>query len=205
MSISSLCKSRAEAPVAAGLALVLSLLMANSAAANNTTANGLRLLDQWQPQAPAALQTDLSNWQRVGAGRFTWFGLHVYDAALYSPADSSSVTDFQAPFALALTYARNFRGTDIAARSTDEIMRLGLGNETERALWDRWMREAFPDVRAGDTLMGVYVPGQGLRLYKNGSAQALSADDGFARAFFSIWLAEGTSAARLRRELLGAG
>lgn len=205
MSINSLCKSRAEVPVsscalAACMALVLSLALPKPAAANSA-----RLLDQWQSQAPAALQADLSGWQRVGAGRFTWFGLHVYDAALYSPADSGAVSDFSAPFALALTYARNFKGADIASRSTDEIVRLGLGNETERSLWDRWMREAFPDVTAGDTLMGVYVPGQGLRLYKNGSAQALSADDDFARAFFSIWLAEGTSAGRLRRELLGAG
>ncbi|MCU0804599.1 MAG: chalcone isomerase family protein [Burkholderiales bacterium] len=135
-----------------------------------------------------------------GAGRFRWFGLHVYDARLFTPGGRFS---FSEPYALALRYAREFQGSRIADTSTEEIARLGFGTEPQRAAWDAQMRKIFPDVKAGNELIGVHLPGEGTRFFYEGKPIGEIADPDFARAFFSIWLDPRTKAADLRASLLG--
>jgi hypothetical protein len=59
------------------------------------------------------------------------------------------------------------------------------------------------DVREGDQLTGVYLPGHGARFYIGGQLLADVEDASFARAFFSIWLDPRTRDADLRAHLLG--
>jgi hypothetical protein len=65
------------------------------------------------------------------------------------------------------------------------------------------MMSAFVDVKAGDTLCGAFLPGQGVRFYANDHLTVQIDDLAFARAFFAIWLDPRTRAPRLRRDLLG--
>jgi hypothetical protein len=65
------------------------------------------------------------------------------------------------------------------------------------------MRALFPDVAAGDSLSGLYLPGRGARFFHNGEPLGEIDDAQFARAFFSIWLDPRTSAPDLRAALLG--
>jgi hypothetical protein len=65
------------------------------------------------------------------------------------------------------------------------------------------MEQIFPDVRAGDTLIGVYRPGAGAQFYHQERLVGQIDDPEFARAFFSIWLDPRTREPRLRERLIG--
>jgi hypothetical protein len=65
------------------------------------------------------------------------------------------------------------------------------------------MQRLFPDVRKGDRLTGVNVPGRGAKFFHNGAAIGEIAEPGFARAFFGIWLDPKTSRPDFRKLLLG--
>jgi hypothetical protein len=136
----------------------------------------------------------------VGAGTLRFLGLHLYDGRLWSP-DGRWRAD--APFALELIYARGFEGEDIARRSIDEIRRLGGHDADTLARWEARLRGLFPDVRAGDRLTGVRLPGAGVRFYAGARHLGEIRDETFANAFFGIWLDARTRAPDLRKKLLG--
>lgn len=153
--------------------------------------------------APAHVARYIADARAAGSGRLTWFGLHVYDARLYVPArgfDAAQLGD-QA-FALALTYARQLDGRAIAERSRDEIARLGFGSETQRNRWLREMMRLFPDVRPGQTIAGIHLPGAGTRFYLDERPLGRIDDPDFGRAFFAIWLDPRTREPQLRASLL---
>jgi hypothetical protein len=149
---------------------------------------------------PGALQPAAQDFRLLGSGRMSWFGLQLYDVALWSP---SARFDASQPFALALRYLRGFKGDRIAERSVAEIERLGLGDPAKRAKWGAEMKRVFPDVVPGDTLTGVYRPGVGAEFFHRDAPIGRIADPEFARAFFSIWLDERTREPKLRERLIG--
>jgi hypothetical protein len=152
--------------------------------------------------APAHVRQHVSDARLSGSGRFTWFGFHVYDAALFVPAGFDPATAPDQPFALELTYARRLEGKGIAETSHEEIGRLGFGDEAQRARWHEQMVKLFPDVEKGRRLAGVNVPGRGARFYFDGQFLGSVDDPAFARAFFAIWLDSRTRAPQLRESLL---
>ena len=155
------------------------------------------------PDPPPAIAATVPQLTPRGAGSYRWFGLHVYDATLWTPAQAGSLPDWSQPLALRLRYARSLRGADIATRSVDEIARLGLGTPAQQQDWLARMRALFPDVRDGSTLSGVHLPGRGARFFHDDRLLGDIADAEFSRAFFSIWLHAETSAPALREALLG--
>ncbi|MBU6436525.1 MAG: chalcone isomerase family protein [Betaproteobacteria bacterium] len=149
------------------------------------------------PTAPVA------GLQPAGQGRLTWFGLHIYDARLYvqqQPFDPQKLDTSH--FALALRYARSLVGAKIAERTDSEMAAQGRASTAERAQWLADMRRIFPDVKAGDTLSGVYAPGEGTRFYRNDVYIGRIDGARFADCFFGIWLAADTSEPSLRAALL---
>jgi len=167
------------------LALLILAFEAGSAAA------------QTLPPAAAPL---LPQVREAGQGRMKWFGLHVYDARLFVSGQRLS---FEEPFALGLRYARDFEGVRIAETSADEIRRLGYGTPADHRRWREAMAAIFPDVKKGDELTGVSVPGRGALFFHNGLRIGEIDDPAFARAFFAIWLDPRTRAADLRERLVG--
>lgn len=153
-------------------------------------------------QAPAQVREYLPDFRLAGTGRLTWYGLHVYDAALFVAPGFDLGNAAALPFALELTYARRLDGKGIAAASRDEIERLGFGTEGQRSRWHEQMLKLFPDVDKGRRLAGVNVPGAGARFYYDGRLLGSIDDPAFARAFFAIWLDERTRAPQLRESLL---
>jgi hypothetical protein len=154
---------------------------------------------------PSYIQDELSHARLSGQGTFRWFGLKIYDAALWveksgyqpnAPASAKLVLD--------LDYARDLYGERIAQSSIDEIRHLGFGTAGQQAVWLGKMKSLFPDVHAGTHIGGVYLPAQGARFYLNGKLLGEIDDPEFARAFFAIWLDERTSAAKLREQLLAS-
>lgn len=137
-----------------------------------------------------------------GAGSFRWFGMRIYDAELWVGSQGYQPT--KAPIALDLHYLHAFDGKRIAQRSIDEIEKLGFGDANQHESWLTAMQACFPDVEDGTHLTGVYLPGTGVRYYRDGKVLCDIKNPQFAEAFFAIWLDPRTSAPSLRAELLGA-
>ena len=141
-----------------------------------------------------------ARWRGTGVMRF--FGLHIYDARLWSAAPVAGDGADQ-PLALELIYARALVGAQIASRSLQEMARIGAISDEQSARWLQAMTRLFPDVRGGDRLTGVQRPGQAARFFLNGALRGEVADADFTRLFFGIWLSPRTSEPRLRAQLLG--
>jgi hypothetical protein len=139
--------------------------------------------------------------QLVGAGRYTWLGLAVYDAALYAPAGRFAS---EGPYALELTYARAFKGAAIAERSIEEMRRQGPGIEGRAEAWRARLDALFPDVARGDTLTGVLTRYGDAAFFHNARPIGRIDDTALARSFFGIWLDPQTSAPNLRARLTGS-
>lgn len=152
------------------------------------------------PVLPEPVQKDLPGLTLVGDTNFRFIGMKVYDIRLWAP-DGRYAPD--KPFALELVYDMNFKGTDIAKRSIDEKRGQGYGPEDKLNRWYAEMAKIFPDIKPGDTLIGIHVPGKEARFYTRSKFIAAVADPEFSRAFFDIWLSEKTSQPGLRKRLLG--
>jgi len=152
--------------------------------------------------AQAGWRDELPQARAVGAGELRWFGLRIYHAALWSERQPF---DPDARFALQLTYYRSISRERLVQASMDEMRRLGNAPR-EAATQERWaaqLRQAFTDVEGGDQLIGVYLPGHGMRMYDRNKLLADMPDPQLAQAFFAIWLHPASRDQDLRRKLLG--
>jgi hypothetical protein len=181
----------AARPYAAWLPLVFALLLA-------MTAVSARAIEA--PPLPSQVLALVPNLKVQGGGELKFFGISVYDGYYWSPTRGWTQ---DGPFALDLHYHRALDGAKIAERSVSEIAKLGYGSLEQRARWGEEMRRMFPDVRRGDRLTGVNLPGGIVRYFHNGKSIGEIADPGFARAFFAIWLDPKTSDVDFRQALLG--
>ncbi|MET0543606.1 MAG: chalcone isomerase family protein [Variovorax sp.] len=149
------------------------------------------------------LKAALPDVQRAGESRLTVWGFAVYDASLWVTPGFRAAEWSARPLALELMYLRDFDGESIAKRSLEEMRRSGPIGPEQAALWLRTMNQAFPDVKKGDRLIGIYEPGTGVRFLHNGRTTANVRDAQFAQRFFAIWLGPQTSEPVLRDALLG--
>ncbi|MGE8398333.1 MAG: chalcone isomerase family protein [Burkholderiales bacterium] len=147
----------------------------------------------WRAELPTA--------QPLGAGDFTWFGVRLYSARLWTVGP---VQDWNQPFALELRYHRSLSKETLVDASLAEIRRLNANiTPQKRAAWSKALEGAFVDVRPGMRITGVYLPGQGARFYVDGTLSQVIADPEFSRAFFAIWLDPRARDPQLRQRLLG--
>ena len=176
---------------AAFLLLVFAVIVA-------VTATSARAVNA--PPLPPQVMELAPNLKVQGGGELTFFGISIYDGYYWSPTRGWSQ---DGPLALDLHYHRALDGAKIAERSVSEIAKLGYGTAEQRARWGEEMRRMFPDVRRGDRLTGISLPGGVVRYFHNGKSIGEIADPGFARAFFGIWLDPKTSQVDFRQLLLG--
>jgi Chalcone isomerase-like len=150
------------------------------------------------PEIVAGTMDPLAGWQFNNEAAMRYLGFKVYAIRLWRPNETCRPAE---PFALELTYAMHFKGRDIVERSLDEMRQQGVHG----ARLDRWrvaMSAIFPDVKPGDRLLGVAVPGQEARFYAGDRYLGVVQDAEFVAAFFDIWLSAKTSAPRVRERLL---
>ena len=143
--------------------------------------------------------------RQQGNGTLRFIGLRVYDARLWIAERPISTDWISLPFALELEYLRALDGEQIADRSLVEMRRQGEIAAEPAARWLAAMKKMFPDVKAGDRITGLNLPGEGVRFFINGTARGDVKDTDFARFFFGIWLSPKTSEPGLREGLLGKG
>ncbi len=149
---------------------------------------------------PAAVAQDVPGLSARGEGTMRFFGLKVYDVTLWTLMKPFAHHE---PFALELVYDMSLNGRDIAERSVKEMRGQGHADEAKLKRWGEEMAKVFPDIKKGDALIGVSIPGKEARFYNREKFIATIADAEFAKAFFDIWLSEKTSAPQVRVKLLG--
>jgi hypothetical protein len=152
------------------------------------------------PPLPAQVIQSAPELEPVGEGRLRWFGLHIYDAALWAKESGWSIDQ---TVALDIRYARNIPGRRLVETTLDEMRRLGFRDEAAHARWAEAMTRVFPDVRRGERLTGVNRPGEGVAFYHEGRSAGSVPEVEFARAFFAIWLDPRTREPNLRESLIG--
>jgi len=150
---------------------------------------------------PEQVEKNFPQLRLAGEGRLRWFGLHVYDASLWV---NGSRWNEDGEFALDIRYARDIKSRRLVQTSLDEMRRLGFGDEQQLERWAELMARIFPDVKKGERLTGVNLPGTGAEFYYQGRTVGMIADPEFARAFFSIWLDARTLEPKLRQSLIGS-
>lgn len=148
----------------------------------------------WRDELPQAVA--------LGDGDLRWLGLRIYHATLWA---AQRPFQPERPFALQLRYYRNISRARLVQTSLDEIRRLGRAGADAATLaqWESELTSALTDVAPDDELIGVYAPGHGMRMYNRRVLLADIDDLPLARAFFGIWLDQGTRDQELRSKLLG--
>ena len=157
------------------------------------------------PPAPAELTVAMPQARLQGSGRLRFLGLRIYEARLWSGPSPVGAQWAAVPLALELEYARGLAGAQIAERSLLEMRRQAEPAPETAERWLAAMKTLFPDVREGDRITGVNLPGQGARFFYNGQLRGEVLDPDFARQFFGIWLSPRSSEPALRAALLGTG
>jgi len=151
----------------------------------------LALASEPHPLMPGALAV-------APQAEFKRFGFSIYRAQLWAPEGQYKK---DAPFALSLTYSRDIAGERILDASLKEMNKLGAPVD-QSPHWREHLARVLPDVKHGDTLTGIYTPGQGAEFfYQNQKTGSL--DEALAAFFFAIWLDPRTSEPELRRALIG--
>lgn len=143
------------------------------------------------------IATELGQARMHGASSYQVLAWPVFDAELWSGQPRFT---WDAPFALSLTYRRDFTREALVSRSVSGMSDRARISSPE-ALSER-LRGCFADVRAGDRFTGVSLGADTARFYLNGRRTCEITWPGFSRAFFGIWLdargADRSFSARLR-------
>ncbi len=162
----------------------------------------------WAQALPSAddvrpeLNTLLPQHRLLGKDRLTVWGFQVYDARLWGLPGFKPDNLTAQSFALELSYLRDFASRDIAERSITEMRRTAAISESQAKAWITEMLRVIPDIKKGDRVMGIHLPGTGAQLLVNGKASGEIRDAEFARLFFGIWLSPKTSEPKMRAALL---
>ena len=147
------------------------------------------------------IKIHIANPQLVGAGRMTFLFFNIYDAELYA---SEKKWNKNKPFALKLTYLRNFKGREISKRSVEEIFKLGFDTKEILDNWQGQMDAIFPDVVSGSVIIGIKDSNGHAVFYYDEKFIGSIKDVEFTRWFFDIWLGRKSSDLRLRAKLINA-
>ena len=175
------------------LLCMLALLLSHSAGAADVTPLN-------RPPSPA-LQ-DFSLQGHVGAGDFSWFGIKLYRASLWT--EDGRYGDYREtrPIALTITYEKNISSERLVSRTAREWRRLKNADRAQLEVWSTQIASIWPDVKTGDSLTTLVEPGGATLFYDSNELIGVIDDAEFGPAFLAIWLDEKTRARKLRRQLL---
>lgn len=164
---------------------------------------GLNSLNAWAADIPTDVAAAVPQARLAGSTRLKVWGFEVYDAQLWTAPGFQPARYADTALALELTYLRAFSSADIARRSLEEMRRSAPIADTQAKAWQQKLEAAFPDIRKGDRILGIYLPQtRTARFLTNGQPTGEIRDGDFARLFFGIWLSPQTSEPAMRQALL---
>ncbi len=137
----------------------------------------------------------------AGEARMSVFVWNVFDATLYAP---DGEYDPVAPFALSLSYLREFSSEQIVNRSMSEIEKQGPIAIEVSSQWRRDLAAIIPNVQPGMTIVGVRDATGSAHFYLDDVKLGVVEDPEFTRRFFDIWLGSGARNTSFQRTILGS-
>lgn len=192
--------STRPAPSRRSLLLGLSVLTIGLAGFSSSKAHAQ---DAPARTASAVLNAYGTGWLAKGSGVLKFFGFKAYDATLWLTASSGGKFSVDRPFALEIVYNTYIKASDINNTSLIEMARISGASPEQVKAWSAFMTGMFTDVKTGDRLIGVHLPGAGARFFLNGKPLGETTDPQFSEAFFKIWLDAKARKPELRAALLG--
>ena len=148
---------------------------------------------------PAPLQSRIPALVPVGASSLHWFGMHVYDIALYNEGQDYA-TDSTA--ALSICYAVSIKHRRLQETTLKEWKRLGQGTAEQHARWIGRLDVLWPDVKPGDRLTAFRLKDGPTQFFFGEQLLGEVSDPAFGPAFFAIWLDAGCRYPKMRVGLL---
>jgi hypothetical protein len=157
------------------------------------------------PDTYSAMDTEL---KLNGAGtRSKWF-MDLYIGGLYVPetiGDGQAIINADEPQAITLHIISGMITSDKMKSATMEGFENSTGGDLAAIKDDV---DAFLDVfseeiKDGDVFDLVYLPGEGVRVLKNGKERATIGDLEFKKALFGIWLSDEPAQEDLKEKMLG--
>lgn len=171
-----------------------------SAPASALTVEGVDLPDTY-----SAMDTEL---KLNGAGtRSKWF-MDLYIGGLYVPEtidNGEAIINADEPQAITLHIISGMITSDKMKSATMEGFENATGGDLSAIKDDV---DAFLDVfseeiKDGDVFDLVYLPGEGVRVLKNGEERSTIGDLEFKKALFGIWLSDEPAQKDLKEKMLG--
>jgi Chalcone isomerase-like len=157
------------------------------------------------PDTYSAMDTEL---KLNGAGtRSKWF-MDLYIGGLYVPEtidDGQAIINADEPQAITLHIISGMITSDKMKSATME----GFENSTGGDLAaikddvDAFLEVFSEEIKDGDVFDLVYLPGEGVRVLKNGKERATIGDLEFKKALFGIWLSDEPAQEDLKEKMLG--
>jgi hypothetical protein len=155
--------------------------------------------DAQAAEKPSEIATIIRANTPYGEGQLRRLMMTIYDADLWTDAESWS---WQKPFAVTLHYHMSLDGSDLSARSIQEIIRQSSLSDAQKTNYTGQLNALLPDVQKGDEITALFIPNKETRVFHNGQPTGVIQDQLFAKLFLSIWLGEKTSEPTLRQQLL---
>lgn len=141
--------------------------------------------------------------QKVGAGRLRWLGFTIYDASLWTSTGQYRGFAAGETVALSLDYQRGFSRDELLRITETAWRKLGDVGEERRERWIAELRSLWSDVRPGDNVTTIVVPGGPTRFYDRDRRLGQLDDPAFGPAFLAIWLDPRSVVSDLRIRLIG--
>lgn len=153
----------------------------------------------------AVLSVSANDVDKVGEGKYTWFGIKIYDARLFAPKGFNGDFETTSPIVLEIEYDMDIDSKDLVETTQDEWKDLKIGrSETckNQVAWAGILSVIWPDLKQGDKLRLNVDNNRVSQFFYNEKSIGLIDDPDFATCFLAIWLAEDSSADDLREDLL---
>ena len=149
---------------------------------------------------PVPLREVKPDLKPVGAATLHWFGLHVYDVALFAQ-ETPFTTNSTA--VLSIRYNISIKHRRLLDTTLKEWQRMGKGEDVQRAQWIKQLDTLWPDLKSGDSLTAFKRSAGPTQFYFGDRFLGEVPDPAFGPAFFAIWLDAKCRYPEVRNGLLG--
>lgn len=178
----------------------LAMAAALSAPVSALTVEGVNV-----PESYSAMDTEL---KLNGAGtRSKWF-MDLYVGGLYVPEtidDGEAVINADEPQAITLHIISGMITSDRMSEATLEGFEASTNGDMAAIQddVDQFMNVFKAEIKEGDVFDLVYLPGEGVKVLKNGDLKDTVGDLAFKKALFGIWLSDKPAQEDLKEKMLG--
>jgi len=139
--------------------------------------------------------------KQVGAADVRFLFWPLFRASLWS---GDGAFDWNAPFALSLTYERDFSEDTLTKKTVEEMARISGRPERAFRTFGDAFRDCIDDVGPGDRITAVSIAADKARVFQNGEERCTLAQEGLTRDFFGIWLDLDSEFPEATAKLVGA-